>query len=251
MKLKRLTILVLFGAMCLGSAGPDLSDSAAITAGRAHVSLAKLLSDDGLRFDSDDLSWLGTYDEACSDLVVGIEQDASQVSPTPSTDGQKRILTNYLNLYCKAGGELWFKAFYPCLHGGTEPWCDDPELRYDHIKLDDYFQELVGTMESTHSPLERHNIMVILLDIFSAHQATELPERRIEKWYARATASYVQSASFEDVATVVHHFQDSWVGLMPGVVDVLKEYTRNTPGLSAAQRKKINKLLPKRFTDDG
>ena len=224
------------------------ADSAA-DAGRSHVAFAKALSADGLRFGAEDLSWLDAYEDSC--MLSGLEAyEHDKGLPTPPDDeSRKRLLQRYLDLYCRPWGELWFTVIDACDQKPVPTWCDQPDGLYKHLNLDAYFDSLTAALKASRTPLERYNVMAIMINAVGAHVTTELPQRRLEKWYALGTREYLRSATIKDAQELVQQFQNTWVGLMPTVVSEFRSYANAADGVSADDKEALLKSLNRRFSD--
>jgi hypothetical protein len=126
-----------------------------------HVRFARLLATSQVRFSSPEFDRIASRidDSAC--ILNGATR------PLPAD--QERLAKAYASEYCHPWVALWEATLDVC-DGDTRPAsCDDEATVLEHLDLDGYFTALVAAIRSSATPLERENIMDMVLMPLSAH----------------------------------------------------------------------------------
>jgi len=208
--------------------------------GKKHAAYARSLAADGYEFGSDRLSWLSDYEDSCSGFVT--------VTPPAEPDRQRQLST-FLDLFCKPWNQLWDSVLNACDGEHAPSWCQDEGAVYDHLTLDGYYAALQSALTNATSPLERYNVINVMVNVLDAHVASELPEARLEKAYVGAVATYFNTAGPDDVIALGRHLQRTWLGLPPPVAQQFAAYVEHHDGLSPEQKKLILGLSNQRFDE--
>jgi len=208
-----------------------------------HARFARLLASSNIRFHSAELE----------KLVVKVNDDECKFSNAVGDATPERlapVIKGYASDYCRPWMELWDDMFKVCDSDHPPEWCDDESKVLEQLDLDGYFDGLIEALRSSRGDLERENLFDMILAPFSAHVIGDFGKEPPDRWATEAVRTYVGMASFEQVVDVTKRFQNTWVGLTPGVVEELDQYAQTADGLTPDQREELAKLITRRFSKE-
>lgn len=214
------------------AAGPG-ADAAA-----RHVRFARTLAASHLRMSGD-------LDRVTSEIE---EHDckvttAAALLPADQQDIAMAIASDY----CRPWEKFWDRLSRSCDADKPPQWCGDEAAALEHLDLDGYFSALASALRTSDADLVRENIMDVVLAAFSAHVIGDFGNEPPNRWATETVDAYVTTASFDQVVALARRLRETWVGLTPGVVDRLREYSRRHEGLTAEQQDQIESFLTERF----
>jgi hypothetical protein len=223
--------------LCITRAG---ADDLAVKAGTKNSRFAILLAGEGVRVDADNLSWMEGKLDDCR--LRGIQK-------ARLTDEGLRLVKLFSTYMCKPWLSWWERSLGPCDQTNSPRWCGDEDAYLERLNADGYFSAMTIALQENAGPLERYNLIYIMMSALTANVVSELPESEIDKWLRGAMPLFLGTASPDEAIWIGELFQTTGVGVLPTIAETFTAFVEGREEITEEQRTALLEIAGGRFEE--
>jgi hypothetical protein len=203
--------------------------------GLRHADFARALASDGIRFDQKFREWVANFVDGYGECQL---KPAANNLPVRERQRVELVQTHF----CRP----WNQGWRICDADQPPSWCADPTT--GSKEFEKYFDTLATALRGTRDPLQRYNVMVIVVAATGIHAITEFPVDRVDRWVAKSAVEFLHTAAPAEALEVVGLLQITWFGLGPITARHFKAYAASRV-MSVEERRLLNDAVSRRHAN--